>query len=817
MKQILSATGLIVVLFAAPCLAAATGKKGDKKMPVPAGDAAKTLHVANIFSDNMVLQRDMPIRVWGWAKPGATVTITMTENATEARAKAGDLALARLTDPAEIKKAQKTWEISKDKPAVHIAYAQKNVSPAPSRSVNVRADKETGYWLAELEPLPASFTPKFLIAVSGDARAAFNNILVGELWVTAGQSNMAWAGARENIWEKEGLILNGVRYTTHSDTWYQPKQDLAGRSDWLVCEDGKLRKVSAIPYMFGKFVHRKLKVPVGIINAATGGSYGNNWAARSELEQVEFDVIKRMLAATDARVKPWLTELGRAKILAEARKRFEAQLADWRKEADAAKAAGKRPPRQPAFRDPGDPRGGGGPGYLFHGRVSSVSGLNIRGAIFLQGEQQSLGGAKWSQYEQVFPAIVRSFRAAFRQEKLPFGIITLQGMGRCKNTPEADAESNGYTNVRDIHYRTHLAMPGTGFICAHDVGGGVHPSWKRPVAERAAYWALRDVYGAIAPPRIRVREVRFEGSKARVYFERLAKRVDREKKKAEWVAGKDPVLPGTNDSRDYDGFAVAGKDKRWYPGKVFADRTRKCLVVWSDLLDKPVALRYGWGQYPHANVGGWYDPIPPFRTDAWPVLTVGLGTEEENRGDRYRMFDSRNEAKRLAMDREIRQALRDIHLLELKLYGDPKRILASKVSRMEMTLDEMDAAFFREEAKRLSAAALANICAQYYKPEGFYPKWTLSWEQAVRLDTLPEQMEKILAQKKLQADIQAVRASLANIQDELAKLPDPKPVTYETARPLIERAKKALAKKGIDWRRVTRGDTPLTVEDLKEK
>ncbi len=783
---------------------------------IPAAETRAELRVANIFSDNMVLQRDKPIRIWGWADPKARVRVTLTEDRGEAVAKAGEAALAPALTEQEIRTREQEWAKTKDQPTVQLAYVQRNVPPADTRELLVTAGKD-GSWQVALEPLGASFTPKYLIVSGGDRRVAFQNILIGEVWVTAGQSNMAWPGARENIWEKEGLILNGVRYTTHNDTWYRPKDDLAQRADWLVCEDGKLGRVSVIPYMFGKFVHRKLKVPVGIINGATGGSYGNNWALRSELEKIDLDVIKRMLAATDERVAPWITEAGRAKILAEAQAAFETELKQWERDAAAAKQKGQRPPRQPKFRPPGDRRAGGGPGYLFHGRVSSVARLSIRGAMFLQGEQQSLGGAKWSQYEHVFPAVIRSFRVAFGEPDLPVGIITLQGMGRRGNTPETDATTNGYTNVRDIHYRTHLSMPNTGFICAHDVGGGVHPDWKRPVAERAAYWALRDVYAAIRPPRTRLKTVQIDKGKAYVYFQQERWSFNRESKKSEWRTAERPVVPRANDSMPHDGFAVAGEDQRWYPAKVTIDPNRRCLVVWSDLVAAPVALRYGWGGYPQANLGDWYDPIPPFRTDNWPVLRVGLGSDEENKLDRGRMFVVRNRAKRLQMDREIRQALHDIHILELKLYGDPKRILQSKVSRIRMILDEMSAEYFGDEAKRLSAAALADICAQYYKPEGLLNlKWRIQFDQAVRLDTLPTAMAAVLQSQRLRQGIAASAAALGKIQAELAKLPDPEPVTYELAKPLLERAKRALTKKGLDWRRIVRGDTPITVEDLKE-
>jgi len=268
----------------------------------------------------------------------------------------------------------------------------------------------------------------------------------------------------------------------------------------------------------------------------------------------------------------------------------------------------------------------------------------------------------------------------------------------------------------------------------------------------------------------------------------------------------------------HDGFAVAGKDQRWYPAKVTIDWTRRCLVVWSDLVAEPVALRYGWGGYPQANLGDWYDPIPPFRTDDWAVLRVGLASDEENKQDRNRKFVVMNEAKRQQMDREIRQSLHDIHVLELKLYGDPKRILRSKVSRMSMILDEMKAEYFGDEAKRLSAAALADICAQYYKPEGLLNlKWRLQFDQAVRLDALPSTMAEVLKRQSLQRQIAAARDALTKIQSELAKLPDPKPVTYESAEPLLNRAKKSLAERGIDWRRIVRGDTPITAEDLAKQ
>lgn len=781
------------------------------------GTARAEFRVANIFSDNMVLQRDKPIRIWGWTKPKARVEVALTEDRAEALAKVGEGAFVRTVEDKGARPRKKAADESEASPTVRLAYFQHNIPPAKTRDAQVTADKD-GYWQVELGALHGSFTPKYLLVCCGKQRVAFQNILIGEVWVTAGQSNMAWAGARENIWEKEGLILNGVRYTTHRDSWYRPKDDLSERSDWLVCEDGELARISAIPYMFGKFVHRKLKVPVGIINAATGGSYGNNWASREQLKKIDLQVIKDMLAANDERVGPWTSQQGRAKVFAGARAAFEEEMEQWRLQADAARKAGKRPPRPPKFKAPGDRRAGGGPGYLFHGRVSSVARLSVRGAMFLQGEQQSLGGAKWSQYEQVFPAVVRSFREAFNDPKLPFGIITLQGMGVRGNTPEVDATTNGYTNVRDIHYRTHLAMPNTGFICAHDVGGGVHPNWKRPVAERAAYWALRDVYKAIRPPRTRLKTVQFEKGKVIVTFEQERWGMDRDTRKQEWRKVERPVVPPSNDGMALDGFAVAGKDRRWYPTKVTIDWTRRCLVVWSDLVKAPVALRYGWGGYPQANLGDWYDPIPPFRTDDWPVFKVGLGTAEENKLDRNRKFVVQNAAKRRQMDREIRQALHDIHILELKLYGDPKRILRSKVSRIGMVLDEMNAAYFGEEAKRLSAAALADICAQYYKPEGLLNlKWRLQFDQAVRLDVLPASMAGVLRRQSLQQQIAATRDALKTIQTELAKLPDPKPVTYELAEGLLNRAKKSLTKRGIDWRKIVRGDTPITAEDLKEQ
>ena len=714
-----------------------------------------TLRFANIFSDHLVLQRDKPVRIWGWARPGAMVTVVLTDRRDEAVKLAGEAALKREA-PKGPQGDQKPYR-------VRFSYQEENAPTFATVKLAAAADK-TGLWATTLKALPASFKPKFLIATSAAQRVAIQDVLVGEVWLCAGQSNM-FSSANKTAWlDNEGLLPSGVRYAhTGRSSSPRPRADLAERVTWLPCVEANTRGISTIPYLFGTFLHRKLQVPVGIINAASGGAQGNYWCSLDELHKIDFWAVKEMMAEHDKALAAWEDADARKKLLAEYDRKYTEQLARWERDVAKAKADRKRPPAKPAHRPPRGPQSRFLAAYLHNARIAPLGRLAIRGVLYLQGEQQVLSWST-SQYEHVFPAVLRSFRAAFGQAKMPFGIIALQGGGHTKTDIDEIDMTDRYAIVRDMHYRTHLKTPGTGYICAHDVGLGLHPSWKRPVAERAVHWALRDVYKQIQTRHMSVGKIEYTQGRALVTI--LQDQLRRKRGKGgTWTEElvKTPVgfQPWSgNDTHPLAGFMIAGADRRWYPAKIRPAPKEKGLEVWSDLVPKPVALRYGWGDYARANIGTWEDPLAPFRTDDWP-LGEAFGHKPELKS-KYRSAFYKEMGKQYSnlLDRTIRQGRIDAAICELKLHADSPGILCSKADRIAEILDEMAPAFYRD--RRLQWVDQRD--------------WKARREDERRLGQaakVPDRMTRAVANKDVADSVENLRKALAQFRKAVDTLEKP--------------------------------------------
>jgi len=716
-----------------------------------AATAEAELQLANVFNDHMVLQQQKPLTVWGWAEADAEVSVTLTESRVEAVAAAGEEALTRET-PA-------TSDDLPEKPIVRIEYDHQNAPEFATVTKRAKADAD-GRFSVELEPLEASFRPKFLCAAAGNQRVALIDVLVGEVWVTAGQSNMAWSGDKTGWLDKQGLLLPGVRYAhTGTNSHYKPLTDLPARAAWLPCTEANAKGLSTIPYLFGKFLHRTLQTPVGIINASSGGAHGNFWCSLDEMHQVDFWTVKKMMAAHDEAVAAWENEASRKEILNAYERKYADERAEWEKARDAATAENKRPPAEPGYKPPKAPQSPHKISCLYNGRIAPIGPLAIRGALYLQGEQQVL---TWcvSRYEHVFPRIIPSFRTAFGDEQLPFGIITLQGPGHNKMPISEIGAVNRTATVREIHYKTHLATPQTGFIVAHDVGRGLHPTWKRPIAERAVHWALRDVYKTIPDQSYSLDRVDFEDGRAMVHVVQRGERRKRVKDGWEVEIVQNPVGFATwsgNDSQYLGGFLIAGADRRWYPAKVLPDGEKKALEVWSDLVDEPVALRYGWAGYPVANIGPWENPLPPFRTDDWPLLEsvcIEPELQQKCRSDWYAELDGRYAD---GLDRTIRQGNFDAAKSEMLLYGDGSQILARKADRIADVLREIDPAFYDND--RLKTLDFTD--------------WTIRRCNESRLGKasgVGEQLGELLKNEQLQEKIERLEAALDEYRKAVEQL-----------------------------------------------
>jgi len=645
-------------------------------MAAPKDDAPPAFRLARIFADNMVLQQEKPIAVWGWAEPGDKVTVTFTQDAV-----VGEKALpqvAAATDDGGY--------------SVTVRYIEKNPPKLIPQTIQATAGAD-GRWTVAFRPAKASFQPSWIIAQRGDDVIGVQNVLIGEIWVCAGQSNMGWSNFNRKGREAASADFPALRYVAWDDSWYKPLDDVRRDLRWQECSPQSAQGFSAVPYLYGMFLHRYLKVPVGIINVARGGTLGQTWCLREELDNIDNEIIRTVLKDYDAETATWDDPKQVARIMAEWEKAVEQAKVDHEKKLAEAKAEGKKEPRLRLPKKPGDPRSGWSPpAGLFNATVMPISELGIRGVLYYQGENQAFN--RWTRYEYTFPKVVVSFRKAFGDENLPFGCISQPGWGTFGTDPEISTVRGGYHVVRDIQRRALAGDPNAGMIATYPTGNSyIHPSEKLPVAEYASLWALANVYDQPIVHRGNVyQEMKKKDDKIYLFFDSdpvVYERWKHIENNAYWQ-----VLPCPREGNaEFRGFIIAGADRRWYPAKAQHARLdgEPCVEVWSDLVGDPVAVRYGWAQWPTGNmVGRERLPMPTFRTDDWP-LPVGVNYSPEaaqQAGEVLKQLSERGTKQ--ALDRKIRQMLVDVPKLEATLLaGNAKRQVQSKVARIEAVLDEL--------------------------------------------------------------------------------------------------------------------------------
>ena len=313
-------------------------------------DEGDELRFARIIGNDMVLQQGKPIVTWGWAKPGATVEVTLTQDA-----EVGEKASVESSPPPDRRQARNGEGYS-----VTVRYVETNPPRLATRTVKAKAGDD-GRWTARFDPAKASFQPTWIIARSGGSIVMVKNILVGEIWVCAGQSNMGWGGFNRKDREAGSADFPGLRYVAWHDSYYKPLDDVRPNIRWTECSPETAEKFSAVPYLFGMFLHRYLKVPVGIINVARGGTLGQTWCLRSELDTLGNEIMRTVLADYDAQTAAWNDPDLFKQIMADWEKACEEARLKHKEKAALAKAEGKAEPRLRLPRKPGDPRSGWSP------------------------------------------------------------------------------------------------------------------------------------------------------------------------------------------------------------------------------------------------------------------------------------------------------------------------------------------------------------------------------------------------------------------------------------------------------------------------
>jgi len=493
------------------------------------------LNLPNVFTDHMVLQRNHQNPVWGWDKPGTAVTVKIA-----------------------------------------------------GQEHSAKADKD-GRWEVKLEPLKAG--GPHVLEVSGTSDKKIDDVLVGEVWVCSGQSNMAWPVSSANDPKLEQLTAKypQIRLLTVPNRASQDSENNFSGA-WKVCSPDTVNDFSAVGYFFGRQLHQTLDVPVGLIDNAWGGSSAEAWVNRGLLkEDGRFDELLAKWEDTEQSYDP-----GKAKAA------HEKALEVWKEKAKKAREAGKPEPRRP--RGPYNPlTSNHRPGNLYGGCLHPIIGYGIRGAIWYQGESNA---RRAYQYRDLFPLMITHWRDEWNQGDFPFYWVSLADYRR----EVAEPTGSDWAELREAQTKT-LSLPNTGEAIITDLGEAddIHPRNKQDVAKRLARLALANEYDydvVAGSPRYKSHTV--DGNKIVVTFQNVGTQMD------------------TFDVREPVGFIIAGEDRVFVPAE--ARITGKDTVeVWADSVKNPVAVRYAWADNPVCNLQNTVGlPATPFRTDDWPGVTVDV-------------------------------------------------------------------------------------------------------------------------------------------------------------------------------------------------
>lgn len=502
--------------------------------------AAAAPSVPGFFTDNMVLQRDKPVPLWGWAAPGEKVVATFA--------------------------------------------GQEVAAVADAR----------GRWMLELAPMPASAEARELKV--GEA-IALKNVVVGDVWICSGQSNMEWTlgkvmNAGDEVKSADYPLIRHVKFG-HA-TQNLPATDIKG--DWQVCTPQTAGGFSAVGYFFARKLHQDLGVPVGLIGSNWGGTRIEPWTAPEGFRKIP--ELKDIADRVDAALPQ--TETGKI-----AYGKALADIEQWLPTAKAAVAAGKNPPEMPSL-----PAAGSGhqdPARIYNSMISPLIPYAIRGAIWYQGESNGGEGVSYFHKKQ---ALIGGWRELWRQGDFAFYFVQLANFGQATDNPEG---GDGWSLLREAQTQS-LNIPNTGMAVIVDIGqaNNIHPANKQDVGLRLALWALANEYGVkdlvFSGPIYKSHRV--DGNRIRIDFDHSGGGL--------MVGKKDGLKPAEKVAGgELKRFAVAGADKQWRWATATIEGN--AVVVSSPEVAEPVAVRYAFSHNPDGcnlyNAEGL--PASPFRTDNW--------------------------------------------------------------------------------------------------------------------------------------------------------------------------------------------------------
>ncbi len=485
---------------------------------------AAEVKLASLFTDHMVLQRGMPVPVWGWADAAATVTVEFA---------------------------------------------------GQRKSAATGAD---GKWRVALDPLTASAEPRDLLVSSVNrkseiANRKFTDVLVGEVWLGSGQSNMDFTISKKVKYfsgvDNEEQEIAAANYplirmfTGDAAKAYAPQTTVGGT--WKVCSPETVPAFSAVGYFFARELQKELKIPVGIVTLAFGASCAHAWIRRDAM--LGDPAFKAVLDRFDEQVKSYTPPTAE-------------EQAKQKEAAAAAKAAGQKAPRGGRASPVQDQHN---PTVMFNGMIAPVVGYAIRGVLWYQGESITAPRELFPRWNEL---LISDWRKLWGRD-LSFYFVQLAALQNNSNSPEVRAWQ-----------AEALTVPNTAMAVTLDIGDpkDVHPHNKAPLGDRLARIALARDYGRkieYSGPQLAASAV--EGGALRLKFSHLGG----------GLVAKDGALKT---------FEVAGADGQFVAAEATIENNT--VVVRSAEVAAPAAARYAWSNYPEGanlyNAAGL--PAAPFRT-----------------------------------------------------------------------------------------------------------------------------------------------------------------------------------------------------------
>ena len=498
-----------------------------------ANPAQANVRLPSVIGEGMVLQRDMPVPIWGWAEPGEEIAVKLADH-----------------------------------------------------EVQGKAD-ETGKWSVKLPAMPAGGPYEMAVTDKSKNPIRLSNIMIGEVWICSGQSNMEMGIACVLNAEQE---IAAARYPNIRLLFVpkrpagNPEADFEGK--WEICRPeimgyGGWGGFSAVAYFFARELHQKLKVPIGVIDTSWGGTRIEPWTPQvgfsgipalvDVVREIEAEGVKyhELQAQTLKEYEKWIPQ---ARTSLEARKPIPAAPA-W-------------PPHHP-LQSHQRPTG------LYNGMIHPLVPFAIRGAIWYQGESNHQDGMR---YHEMMKALIGGWRQVWGQGDFPFYYVQLAPYSQ---TPLYSDDQ--LPKIWEAQTAS-LSIPNTGMAVTTDITdlNDIHPKNKQDVGKRLALWALARDYGfkdiVYSGPLYKSMSV--EGNKIRIQFDHVGSGL------------------ASRDGKPLSWFEIASQDRKFV--KAMAEIDNNSLVVSGEGISEPAAVRFAWSYNAEPNLMNKEGlPASSFRTDRW--------------------------------------------------------------------------------------------------------------------------------------------------------------------------------------------------------